>query len=177
MTALRDNLTGLAEALGDECKSIRTLVNANHADLSSLTTTNKVSLVGAINELRSALLNAGNATINDGSPSTATTWSSAKINQFIMAKVAVLDQEISAITNGAPVALNTLQELAGAIGNDPNFSNSISAALAVRVRVDISDQELTTDQKLNARQNIGALSQDDIGQDVNFVSIFNTGLL
>ena len=40
------------------------------------------------------------------------------------------DQKIADLINGAPGALNTLQELATAMGNDPNFATTITNALA-----------------------------------------------
>ena len=40
------------------------------------------------------------------------------------------DQKLADLINGAPGALNTLQELATAMGNDPNFATTITNALA-----------------------------------------------
>lgn len=45
---------------------------------------------------------------------------------------AQVDALITGIINGAPGALNTLQELAAALGNDPNFATTITTALANR---------------------------------------------
>jgi len=42
------------------------------------------------------------------------------------------DQKLADLINGAPGALNTLQELATAMGNDPNFATTITNALAGR---------------------------------------------
>lgn len=41
-----------------------------------------------------------------------------------------VDQKLADLINGAPGALNTLQELATAMGNDPNFAATITNALA-----------------------------------------------
>ncbi len=60
--SLVTNLVDLATRISTEVKAVRTLVNGNQADLSSLTTTDKTNLVGAINEL--------DAAIGAGSPTT-----------------------------------------------------------------------------------------------------------
>jgi hypothetical protein len=57
------------------------------------------------------------------------------------------------ITNGAGDALNQFNELANAIGNDPNFAGSMLAGLANRVRFDAA-QGLTDQQKAQALANI-----------------------
>lgn len=55
----------------------------------------------------------------------------------------------------APTTLDTLNELAAALGNDPNFAATIATALGYRVRFD-APQTLTGPQKAQARDNIGA---------------------
>ena len=106
--SLSTNVTNLATRVGTEVKALRTLLNANAADLSALTTTAKGNLVAAINELQAALANAG-AHINDAATNTTETWSSSKISTQITAA-------LSALTTGAPAALDTLDELAAALG-------------------------------------------------------------
>ena len=41
---------------------------------------------------------------------------------------------ITTLTNGAPSVLNTLNKLAGALGNDANFSTTVTTALSNRVQ-------------------------------------------
>jgi hypothetical protein len=78
---------------------------------------------------------------------------------------------INGVVNGANTALDTLQELATALGNDANFATSTATALANRIRYD-SAQELTSQQKTQACANLG------VGEpDTDFVSTFNSGLL
>jgi hypothetical protein len=62
---------------------------------------------------------------------------------------------VSGIVDSSPAALDTLKELATALGNDANFSTTISTALGNRLRVDISNQGLTVTQQGNARTNLG----------------------
>ena len=165
MSTLIVRISDLATRMATECKSLRTLVNANGADLSALTTTQKASLVAAINELKTAVDNAGSSiTISDSSSSTTQVWSSSKVaSEITTAK--------NALTNGAAAALDTLSELASALGNDANFASTITTALGYRLRFD-AVQTLTTGQKTQACANLG------IGEpDTDFVTTFNSGLV
>ncbi|MFI8666888.1 hypothetical protein ACIGGE_10675 [Qipengyuania sp. NPDC077410] len=173
--SLASNLQTLATRVATECKSIRTLTNGNAADLSALTTTAKTNLVAALNELKSELdsvASSGGATINDASTtSTTQTWSVSKIASEIQAA-------IDDVTNGAPTALDTLDELAAALGDDANFASTITTALGNRVRTDTAAQGLTGTQQSNARTNIGAASAEDVGNTAtDFVATFNAGLV
>ena len=62
---------------------------------------------------------------------------------------------VSNLVASAPATLDTLNELAAALGNDANFSTTISTSLGNRLRVDINNQGLTTTQQGNARTNLG----------------------
>lgn len=165
MSTLIVRISDLATRMATECKSLRTLVNANGADLSALTTTQKASLVAAINELKTALDALGTPiTISDSSSSTTQVWSSSKVASEITAAK-------NALTNGAAAALDTLSELAAALGNDANFSSTITTALSYRLRFDAA-QTLTSGQKTQACTNLG------IGEpDTDFVTTFNSGLI
>jgi hypothetical protein len=66
-----------------------------------------------------------------------------------------VDGKVSDLVNGAGASLDTLQELAAALGNDANYSATITAALGNRLRVDTAAQGLNTTQQSNARTNIG----------------------
>ena len=165
MSTLATRITDLATRLATECKSIRTLVNGNTADLSALTTTQKTSLVAAINELKNAVDNAGSSiTISDSTSSTTEVWSSSKVSSAIA-------QAKSDLVNGAGAALDTLAELASALGNDASFASTVTTALGYRLRFDAA-QTLTTGQKTQACANLG------IGEpDTDFVTTFNSGLV
>jgi len=63
---------------------------------------------------------------------------------------------VSNLVDSAPGTLNTLNELAAALGDDASFSTTTATALGNRVRVDTASQGLTSTQKSNARTNIGA---------------------
>ena len=165
MSSLQVRITDLATRVATEIKSVKTLVNGNAADLSALTTTQKTSLVAAINELKNAVDNVGSSiTISDSTSSTTQVWSSSKIASEIQAAK-------DALTNGAAAALDTLSELASALGNDASFSSTVTTALGYRLRFDTA-QTLTTGQKTQACANLG------IGEpDTDFVTTFNIGLV
>lgn len=165
MSTLIVRMSDLATRMATECKSLRTLLNANGADLSALTTTQKASLVAAINELKTALDALGTPiTISDSTSSTTQVWSSSKVASEITAAK-------NALTNGAAAALDTLSEIAAALGNDANFASTITTALGYRLRFD-AVQTLTTEQKTQACANLG------IGEpDTDFVTTFNSGLI
>jgi hypothetical protein len=158
-------IANLATRVATECKSLRTLINGNAADLTALTTTAKGNLVVAVNELKAAITALGTpAVINDSATNGTQTWSSTKVN-------ASITSALNAAIAGAPAALDTLNELAAAIGNDANFASTMTVALGNRVRYD-AVQTLTTPQQLQACTNIG------VGDpETNFVTTFNAGLV
>lgn len=168
MTTLATRLSDFATRIATEAKAIRTLLNGNAADLSALTTTNKTTVVAALNELRASML----AIIDDtATTSTTKTFSVDKI-------VSLINAAVAGLVNSSPAALDTLKELADAIGDDASFAATINAALGNRVRVDAA-QALTAGQKAQARANIGAdITTADTGDvTVDLVGIFTTGLI
>ncbi|PWA10989.1 hypothetical protein [Flavobacterium laiguense] len=160
MTTIQ-RIIALATAIGTDIKGLTT----KQGDLTGLSTTAKSNLVLAINEIFGLV--GGNSSIDDvaGDGITNKTWSANKIFDTIeAAKVAIKNE----LTNGAATALDTLSELATALGNDPNFASTIATGLSQRVRFD-SVQTLTVAEKLQACSNIG------IGDpDYNFITDYNT---
>ena len=141
---LEARVVALAQAIGTDVKTLTTAVGS----LSGLTTTAKNNLVAAINEI--ALVAVSATGIDDGVTSGASTWSSNKISSEISGA-------ISGLVGGAGAALDTLKELADALGNDPSFATTIATQIANRVRFDAA-QVLTAPQKAQACNNIGAAS-------------------
>lgn len=64
------------------------------------------------------------------------------------------DTALAAMVNAAPATLDTLDELASALGDDPNFATTVSTSLGNRLRVDTDAQGLNGTQKTNAKTNI-----------------------
>lgn len=67
---------------------------------------------------------------------------------------ALIASAIAGTVGAAPAALDTLFELASALGNDPNFANTVSTALGNRLRFDAA-QALSAGQKAQALGNLG----------------------
>lgn len=74
-------------------------------------------------------------------------------NSMTAASTAFVQAAIAALINAAPGTLDTLGELAAALGDDSNFAATVSGALAQRLRVDAA-QGLTDAQKGQARANM-----------------------
>lgn len=62
---------------------------------------------------------------------------------------------INNVIDGAPAALDTLNELAAAINDDASYASTISTALGNRLRVDVNNQGLTATQQGYALTNLG----------------------
>ena len=171
---LETRIVALAQAMGTDVKALTTA----QGSLSALNTTTKTSLVAAINELLTLIGSAGAAIDDDaGAGNTGVTWSAAKILASIdAAKAAVKDE----LVDGAGAALDTLNELAAALGNDPSFATTIAGEIANRVRFDAA-QVLTTQQQTQARENIGAAAEAEVSgliaglgaYDRDFVADYN----
>jgi len=65
-----------------------------------------------------------------------------------------VDTEISDLIDNSPSALDTLNELAAALGDDANFSTTVTTALGNRLRIDVNNQGLTSTEKANAFANL-----------------------
>ncbi|QSL67867.1 hypothetical protein [Nocardia phage P3.1] len=238
----------LVTQLTDVITRIATEFNAHNTKmgaLASLTTTDKTSLVNAINEVQSEVGGGGGATnlgatlsatqtvitsdtgtdatipaadgtnagvmtsamqtklagieaaadvtdaANVGSSINGTTAKTTPVGADLLA---LIDTEASnglkkiTVTNlaafinailvdTAPGTLDTLNELAAALGDDPNFATTINTALGNRVRVDTAAQGLNGTQQSNARTNIAAAGSADVGDTTrNFVTDFETAL-
>lgn len=172
--SLVTQLQNFATRAATESKALRTLINGNAADLSTLTTTQKANLVLALNEVRAlaagAAAAAASATgIDDTTASTSTTYSSTKI-------VGLISDATSALVNGAPGALDTLKELSDALGADANFATTVATALANRLRLDAA-QSLTSGQQAQGRANLDVYGTAQIGDPTtDFVAAFEAGL-
>lgn len=71
------------------------------------------------------------------------------------------DAQIAALIDASPSTLDTLNELAAALGNDPNFAATTADALGKRLRVDTDTQGLSVIQKTNAKTNIDLQNVDN----------------
>lgn len=162
MATRSERITLLAQAIGADIKALKIA----DGDLSALPTTNKTNLVSAIAEiyaLATAPAPDGGVQIDDTAVSgrVDVTYSANKILASIeAAKLAVKNE----LVDGAGTALDTLKELAAALGDNPNFAAEIATALGKRVRVDAA-QVFTALEKKQGSDNLG------LGDpDYNFVT-------
>lgn len=143
-TTMIKNLSAAFTAAGVDVKGLL----AKIGDLGTLTTTQRASLVGALNELKTGIDAA--VKIDDAKTQAGTTWSSTKINSAINAA-------ISALVSGAPEALDTIKEVADAINTNKDAITALQQIAAGHVKFDAA-QTLNDTQKQQARENIDAVS-------------------
>jgi capsid protein len=143
-------------------------VRAKAGNLANLTTTDKSSLVAAINELKAAVVSSSG--IDDAQVAATTTYSSAKI-------VGLLNTLKAEILGGADAAYDTLMEIQQFLRNGTSGLEALLAAVNMRVRFDAA-QSLSVAEQLQARTNIGAIAASDIGDtDTDFVAVFAGALV
>ncbi len=205
--SLVSNLTSLCNRIGTEFKAIRTLISGSGTGgIGGLTTPVTTSLVAAINSVYSAVSGLvtsvnGNTgavvlTTTDIAEGTNLYHTTARVNTIIDGRIGTIaapsataiasTQDVSthvstAISNlvaSSPAALDTLNELAAALGNDANFSTTVTTALGLRLRVDAA-QGLTAPQQQFGRDNLSVWSKAEIGADADvhdFVADFVAAL-
>jgi capsid protein len=161
--SLQTRIESLVVRLAQEFNAI----NSKTGSLASLTTTDKTSLVSAINELQTAL---GTLTsIDDANVDLSTTYSSSKI-------VTLLDALKAEILGGADAAYDTLLEIQQLLQDGTTGLDALLASINKRVRFDAA-QTLTAEEQALARNNIGAVAASDAGNtDTDFVVIFEASL-
>jgi len=183
--SLEVRLNALATAIGDD---IQTLL-AQDGTLTALNTTDKTSLVAAINEVLASspagALLASNNLSDVGDSATSRTnldvRSTAQITSEISTAIAAItlsslgglsqaevDARVQLVVDTAPAALDTLNELAAALGDDANFSATIAGQMSERVRFDAA-QTKTTGEQAQACANIGVGNPE-----VDLVSTYTT---
>ena len=142
---IESGVIALAQAVGADVKAL----NLKIGDLSQLTTAAKSNLVDAINEAAASGGGGGGVEIDDaaGLGDTDVTWSADKT-------VTAIQAAVDALVDGAPAALDTLNKLAAALGNDENLAQTMITQINNRVRFDEA-QVLTAEQQLTACTNIG----------------------
>ena len=119
--SLLTRITALINSIATDIKD----VYAKIGNLSSLQTTTKSSLVGAINEIKSS----GGLKINDSTPSVSTTFSGTAIDS----KIATAKTEVkNEILGSASAAYDTLQEIQAQMEADDTAAASLTTAVGQR---------------------------------------------
>ena len=121
-----EQVAALAQTIGTDIAQLLAAIG----DLSALTTTEKASLVVALNELK-ASLNSIDLTkiIDDAKTATNLTWSSTQISKAI-------SEAVTALVNGAPEAMDTLKELADVIASNKDAIAALQTIAAGHVKYD-----------------------------------------
>ena len=119
--SLLTRITALINSIATDIKD----VYAKIGNLSSLQTTTKSSLVGAINEIKAS----GGLQINDSTPSASTTFSGTAIDS----KIATAKTEVkNEILGGASAAYDTLQEIQAQMEADDTAASALATAVGQR---------------------------------------------
>lgn len=143
--SLQTRLSDLITAVGTDYKQLRTWISGSASgDLTGLTTTDKTSLVAAINETKAG---------NSGAPPDASITVKGIVELATLAEVATGTDSVRAVTPqavkqetdavkaailgaGVPAALDTLDELAAALADDANYAATVTTALGNKQPLD-----------------------------------------
>ena len=117
---LQERLSLLITGIGSDIKSITSKIG----NMPSLTTTDKTSIVGAINEVKASIGSAG-AQINDTTPSPSTAYSGAKVD----ASIAALKTQL---IGGASSAMDTFKEIQDQMSSDETASAALVTSIGQR---------------------------------------------
>ncbi|AIU89081.1 phage tail protein [Pectobacterium odoriferum] len=146
--AALDTLQELANALGNDPHFSTTVVNAI-ADVKT-DVANKLNAHASILDAHPQYAPKASPAFT-GTPTAPTAASGTNDTQ--LATTAFVKAAVAALVNGSPAALDTLQELATALGNDPNFSTTVLNALAGKLAKDQNGADIP--DKSQFRQNLG----------------------
>jgi hypothetical protein len=91
---------------------------------------------------------------------TAAADATTKANAAKTAAEAYADAAVSILTNASPDALNTLNELAAALGDDANFASTVTNSLSLKAN--INDPSFTGNVTLPSTTIIGSVNNQEI---------------
>lgn len=142
--SLQTRINDLITAIGTDIKQLRIwITGSSTGNLTGLTTTDKTNLVAAINEVKAGAVGASDAsTTVKGIIEIATL---AEVGTGTDAVRAVTPQGVKQETDavkaailgaGVPAALDTLDELAAALGDDANFAATVTTSLSNKQPLD-----------------------------------------
>ncbi|WP_249686543.1 phage tail protein [Pectobacterium polaris] len=148
--AALDTLQELANALGNDPNFSTTVLKAI-ADVKS-DVANKLNAHASILDAHPQYAPKASPAFT-GTPTAPTAASGSNDTQ--LATTAFVKATVAALVNGSPAALDTLQELANALGNDPNFSTTVLNALAGKLAKDQNGADIQNASLF--RKNIGII--------------------
>lgn len=195
MATLQERVSLLATRIGTECKTLHSQLGT----LTNLTTTQKESLVLALNEVNAAVTsltttvgtNTSNVSAITGrveaaesaieslqsavegalkiDDTTASTTTVYSSSKVESVVTASAQQVKDDLLNGAGTAYDTLKELGDLIKTNQDAIASLESIAAGHVRFDQA-QTLTDEQKTQARTNIGAASATDVTANADAIA-------
>lgn len=95
-----------------------------------------------------------------GTPTAPTATEGTDTTQ--LATTAFVQAAVAALVNASPAALDTLNELAAALGDDANFSTTMTNALAGKQDYDADTAKTDVEQTFSAKQSFGAAVHEKI---------------
>ena len=113
------------------------------------------TFTGTVSGITKAMVGLGSA---DNTADTAKPVSTAQASAIATAKaeaIADATSQVNALLTGAPAALNTLDELAAALGDDANFASSVTTSLGLKV------DSLTPISQKTASYTLSSLTERD----------------
>jgi hypothetical protein len=179
--SLQSRISDFITAVGTDIKQLRSwITGSSSGDLTGLATATKTDLISAINEINGKVPADASETVKGiaelatlAEVATGTDTSRIVTPAGVRQERLALKTEILGV--GVPSALDTLDELSAALGDDANYAATVTTALGNRVRVDTAAQGLTSTQQANARTNISVYSQTELGDpDTDLVALYTT---
>lgn len=111
-----------------------------------------------------------------GKPTTPT--ADGKDNSTQIANTAFVQLAIAALVGSSPEALDTLNELAAALGNDPNFASTMTNQLAEKMTKSQNGADIPDKNAFIQNLGLGEAAKRSVGTGTNQIpdmSSFNTG--
>ncbi len=140
-------------------KLVRDNTKASMGDLTTLNTTDKTSLINAINEILTMINN--KSSIDDSQKTTSNTWSASKIDTYITS-------EINKLIGGADDNNDTLKELADKITALVQADNGLLSFAQT--------QTLSETEQAKGQANLNVYGKNKIGdiENADFVATINS---
>ena len=134
--AITAEATARAAAISAAATTASTNLDTHTADTTSvhgISDTSLLALKSEVAAVTAASLGLGNVTNTSDADKPVSTAQATAISAAQAAAIADATSQVNAVIASAPGALNTLDELAAALGDDANYAASITTALAGKV--------------------------------------------